>query len=82
MSPRQRCLVELMQEHQFGRIENIPVRAGAPILNIDVKVVRVTHLGGSPVAKSALTEDFELKCQVRDLLEELERLQDGTVIRL
>ena len=59
----------------------MPVRAGAPILNIDVKVVRVTHLGGRHVAK-ALTEGFELKSQVRDLLEELERLQDGMVIRL
>lgn len=27
-------------------------------------------------------EEFELKRQVRDLFEELERIQDGTVIRL
>jgi hypothetical protein len=82
LSPGQRSLVELMRVHQFGRIEDIRVRGGEPILNSDVKVVRVTHLGRSHVAKSTLTEDFELKSQVRDLLEELERLQRGTVIRL
>ncbi len=42
LSPGQRSLVELMQKHQFGRIENMPVRAGEPILYSEVNVVR-TH---------------------------------------
>jgi hypothetical protein len=69
--------------HQFGRIENMPVRAGEPVLNSDVMVVRVARLGGgSDAAKVTCTDDFELKRQVRDLFEELERLQDCTVVRL
>ena len=37
LSPGQRSLVELMQVHQFGWIENMSVRAGQPILNGAVK---------------------------------------------
>jgi hypothetical protein len=83
LSAAQRSLVDLMHVHQFGRIENILVRAGEPILNSDVQVVRVARLGGgSEAAKVTNAEEFELKRQVRDLFEELEHLQDGTVIRL
>jgi hypothetical protein len=83
LSPGQRSLVELMHVHQFGRIENMSVRDGQPILDSNVKVVRVARLGGgSDAAKFIRTDEFGLKRQVRDLLEELERLQDGIVIRL
>jgi hypothetical protein len=54
-----------MHMHQFGRIENMPVRAGAPVLNSDVMVVRVARLGGgSDAAKVTCTDDFDLKRQV------------------
>ena len=83
LSPGQRFLVELMHEHQFGRIENMPVRAGEPVFNGDVKLVRVARLGsGNHAANLTRSNEFDLKRQVRDLFEELERLQDGTVIRL
>jgi hypothetical protein len=83
LSPAQHSLVDLMYLHQFGRIENMPVRVGEPILNSDVKLVRVARLGGSSDAANFVgTDEFELKGQVRDLFEELERLQNGMVIRL
>jgi hypothetical protein len=80
---RQHSLVELMRENQFGRIEHMPIRGGQPILDSTVNVVRVARLGGDSLATKSITgDDFELKRQVRNLFEELERLQDGTVIRL
>jgi hypothetical protein len=83
LSQAQRSLVDLMHVHQFGRIENMPVRDGEPIFNSDVKVVRVARLGGgSDAAQVTRAVEFELKRQVRDLFEELERLREGTVIRL
>jgi hypothetical protein len=83
LSPGQRSLVELMQVHQFGRIQNMPVRDGQPILDSTVNVVRVARLGGeSDPLKLTNAEDFELKRQVRDLFDELARLENGTVIRL
>jgi hypothetical protein len=83
LSPAQRWLVDLMHEHQFGRIENMPVREGQPILDSNLKVVRVARLGAeSGRAQGTTGKDFDLRKQVRDLFERLERLQDGTVIRL
>ena len=83
LSPAQRWLVYLMHLHQFGRIENMLVRGGEPILNGDMVVVRVARFGGgTDAAKVTRTDEFELKRQVRDLFEELDHLQDGTVILL
>jgi hypothetical protein len=75
--------MELMRAHQFGRIENMPVRAGEPLFDSDVKVVRIVRLGGeSDPSKLTNAEHFELKRQVRDLFDELARLENGMVIRL
>ena len=83
LSRGQRSLLDLMRVHQFGRIENMLVRAGEPVFNIDVEVVRIVRLGGeSDLSKLTNAEEFELKRQVRDLFNELARLQNGTVIRL
>ena len=72
-----------MQKHQFGRIENMPVRDGKPVLDCNMKVVHVARLGSEhDRTKAVASNEFELKKQVRDLFEEMERLQDGTVIRL
>jgi hypothetical protein len=61
LSPAQRSLVALMHVHQFGRIENLPVRAGEPSLNSDVKVVRVARFGSRDAAKVSRSDDFEFK---------------------
>src|SRR5258708_25705431 len=83
LSAQQRPLVELMRDHQFGRIENMSIRAGQPVLDDNVRVVRVAKLGAkSGGTKLPSTDDFELKKAVCDLLDELERLQNGTVVCL
>ena len=72
-----------MHLHQFGRVENMCVRDGQPILDSTVNVVRVARLGDkSNWTKLRNTGEFELKMQVRDLFAELMRLENGTVIRL
>jgi hypothetical protein len=83
LTDSQRWLVQIMSEFQFGRIENLPVHAGQPVLDPGVRVVRVARLGGDGDGTSASTTDeFELKQPVRDLFEELERLGDGVVLRV
>jgi hypothetical protein len=83
LSPGQRSLVDLMQVHQFGGIENMQVRAGLPVLNQATKVVRIARLGADCSRTEVTLDDpFELKRQVRNLFEELARLENGTVIRL
>jgi hypothetical protein len=72
-----------MREHQFGRIENMSVRAGQPILDQGLKIVRVACLSGENGGMKLLAGDeFELKRAVCDLFDELARLRDGTVVRL
>jgi hypothetical protein len=82
LSPGQRALVELMRD-QFGRIENISIRAGQPVIEQHLKVVRVAGLGGeSGGTKTPAGDEFELKRAVCDLFDELERLGHGTVVKL
>ena len=83
LTGHQRSLVDLMREHQFGRIENLTIRVGQPILDCDLRVVRVARLGSnSGGTKARRTDDFELKQSVRDLFDELVRIHNGTVVRL
>jgi hypothetical protein len=83
LSPQQRSLLEIMREHQFGRIENMSIRAGQPVLDQDLKVVRVASLGGeSGGTKPPAGDEFELKRVVCDLFDELARLGHGTVVKL
>ena len=83
LTARQRLLLEIMREYQFGRVENMPVRSGQPILDHDVRVVRVARLGcGSSATRIPRTNDFELKEAVCDLFDELAQLGNGMVGRL
>jgi hypothetical protein len=83
LSAPQLLLLEIMREHQFGRVENMLVRAGQPILDRDLKVVRVACLGGeSSGTKPPAGDEFELKRVICDLFDELARLGHGTVVRL
>jgi hypothetical protein len=76
-------LVQLMTEFQFGRIEDMRVEGGLPVLDCTARVVRVARLGGENGAMSTPSVDaFELKRSVCDLFGELARLQNGTVVRL
>jgi hypothetical protein len=83
LTKAERHLVQLMAEVQFGRFENLHIRAGQPILNDDARVVRVARLGcESDNTPIAYPEQFELKKQVRTLFAELARLENGVVVRL
>ena len=83
LSPQQRSLVDFMRKHRYGRIENVPVREGQPIIGQDVTVVRIAHLGGKAREETALGgEEFELKRAVRDLFDELAGLKNGRIVRL
>jgi hypothetical protein len=79
----QRRLLDVMSKCVFGRIENLPVEAGQPIFNQDVRIVRVARLDGeSGGTKAPRSEEFALRQAVCNLFDELTQLQDGTVVRL
>jgi hypothetical protein len=75
-----RQLVELMQSINFGRIENLPVRGGLPILNPSPRVIREIKFGGENGPRPERSaSDFALKAQVADFFDQLVRIGHGTI---
>ena len=73
-------LVELMQGINFGRIEGLAVRNGAPVLDPPPRVVREMKFGGENRSRpEAAIEDFRLKSQVVEFFDQFSRLGDGIV---
>jgi hypothetical protein len=83
LTAAENSLLQVMRQYQFGRIENVLVRAGQPILDGEMKIVHVEYLGGANSGTKVPTSDeFELRQPVRDLFDRLQRLGDGTIVRL
>jgi len=80
LPPSNERLLKLMQEINFGRIEQLRVRAGEPVLEPPPRVVREHKFGNQngPRYERGL-DDFVLKEQVVELFDELKRLGDGVV---
>lgn len=79
LSPARRELVERMCEIVFGRIYDLPVRGGEPLLD-RARVIERRRLdrGAPPRRKRA---DFQLRQEHIELLEILDQVQDGTLSR-
>jgi hypothetical protein len=69
-----------MQRINFGRIFDLEVRDGQPVMDPLPRVVREIKFGGDNGPRpEAAKPDFTLKTQVRDLFAELEALGDGMI---
>ncbi|HYK91478.1 MAG TPA: hypothetical protein VE398_22095 [Acidobacteriota bacterium] len=80
--PRQR-LIEIMQRLNWGRIEQLVVRDGEPVLNARTRIIRNVRLGGREAARPELgKDDFLLKAPVIELFEHLDRLGNGRVMKI
>ena len=75
-----RRLVEMMQQLNFGRIEDLEIRSGEPLFSPAPRVVQDIKIGGEngPCPES-LFPDFLLKNQIIELFEHLDRLGDATI---
>jgi hypothetical protein len=82
LTDAQRWLLQTMREHQFGRIENLRVQGGQPIRDRLVRVVRAARLGGQGERASIPGDEFELKQEACDLIDELVQLGSGMVVKL
>ena len=77
--PRQH-FVQLMQKVNFGRIENLVIKDGQPVLSPSPRVVREVKFGGENGPRpEASIEDFSLKAQVVELLCHMDELHDGMI---
>jgi hypothetical protein len=72
-----------MRQYQFGRIENLRVVAGQPILRPDTRIVRVARINGSgDIPEVSIHGESELKPAVRDLFGHLKKLSSAIALRL
>ena len=80
LSPAQARLVEIMQRINFGRIEGLAVRGGAPAFDPRPRIVREVKFGGENGPRPEGTKvDFSLKAQVRELFAQMEAMGDGVI---
>ena len=83
LSDKKRQLLKLMQTINFGRIEGLTIRGGAPLLTPPPRVVREFKFGGENGQRPEATKhDFTLKMEVCELFAQLVAMGDGLVISL
>ena len=83
LSPPRKKLIELMQELNFGRINHLVIREGEPIFQPAPTVIREYKFGAeNGTRQERMKKDFFLKSQVAELMQQLETIQDGTIIEL
>ncbi len=74
LTPARRCLVELMQEINYGRIKGLEVRNCEPVLDPPPRVVRQIVFGKDNGPHTARKQNgFALKKSVAELFEFFDR---------
>lgn len=81
-APRRR-LIRLMQEVRFGRIENLPVSGGEPVLDPMPRRIFKFPLDKKTAPPPERPKgDFILKAQVVELLRLMSRFRNGIFLRI
>jgi hypothetical protein len=80
LSPNRRLLIEAMQQLNFGRIEELHVRAGDPSFSRPPRLIQDIKLGGENSPRPELgLEDFVLRSTVVDMFDHFDRIRDGVI---
>ena len=80
LSLDRRRLIELIQEISFGRIEQLIVRGGEPVLEPPPRIVHTVKFGGQNGPREERTlDDFTLKRHIVELFDEFDHLCDGVI---
>jgi hypothetical protein len=80
LSQARRRLLELFQQANFGRVENLVVRDGEPVFAPPPRIMREIKFGGeNGPRRECNLDDFRLKSQVVELFSFFDELQNGTI---
>jgi hypothetical protein len=72
-----------MQWLDFGRIEDLQVRASEPVFEPAPRFVQKLKMGGEKGSRPEKTiDDFVLKHQIIEMFEELSRIECGEVLSI
>ena len=83
LSNPEQWLVELMQTLNFGRIEELHIRAGRPAIDPAPTVIQKLKIGGENGPRPERAhDDFLLKRQTIEMLEALRHIGDGKVLAI
>lgn len=76
----QKRLLQLMQDVHYGKIEDLVISGGEPVLGLPVKVLRDIKLSVDGGRKPTFPDrDYLDKPQVVEMLRQFKRLGDGVV---
>ncbi len=79
LSPARRQLLLRLQTINFGRIENLRLQDGEPVLETATTVREIKFGGDNAPRPEADLTDFQLKAQIIDLFRHFDRIRDGVV---
>ena len=83
LSPERSQLIDLMFEVYYGTIEHMQVRGGEPVLKPIPRIVRDVRLGRRETKRRVRSrQDFALKAQLVDLLNQLDAINNGVIDRI
>ncbi|NQT35251.1 hypothetical protein HQ587_08680 [bacterium] len=80
LSRDRRRLLDLMRDMGYGRIENLTIRAGEPVFDESLRLVREKLLGRKAKGRASPPQgDFELKAQQIEVFECFDQMQNGYI---
>lgn len=83
LPPARERLVKLMQEINFGRVEELAVGRGEPLFDPPPRIIREVKFCSEQGPRPELAkEDFQLKAQVRELFAQMEAMGEGVISRI
>lgn len=83
LPPGRRRLIEMMQALNFGRIEQLSIADGEPVVDPPPKRMREVKFQAENGARPELSlDDFALKAEVRELFDAITEIGDGIIERI
>lgn len=83
LTPARRRLLELMQKHNFCKMERLEIRNGEPVFDPPPTIIQHLRIGGDNEPRIQVhLKNFQLKQAHLELFQHLDDLRDGIVDEL
>ncbi len=80
LTPQRRALLEVLQQLNFGRLEDLHIRSGEPVMDTPPRIIREVKFGAENGPRSDQHKaDFLLKSQLVELFSFFDEFRDGCI---